>query len=610
MLHVPLFVQLHVSKGGKFVPTRKKTSVQTLLQGLPNLKRRLLLDQVFKDKTNTRNSKCRVPSNWQPPANQQVDRFIRLLSESIATFEPLPFRSNMSWLDKKARAWLNQHANEVAVIDCDKGLGEAIVPKTWIDQQVCKQLSLGYVQLDMDSFQKRISDQKARAAGLIDYFAVPHVLSFQEQRYLYSGFCKKSAGIFRINAKVHKNPVASRPICNLRNVWLEPFANILVEKLGSLVSSLTTVITSTDDFLQKIGSRPIPAGFRLVTVDFVNLYPSIDRIHFLSVITPWLRKRICNFDLCSFLINCLNLVLNACCVSYKNDIFQSQDGIPTGLAFASIIANIYLSELDRKLVHEYAEHLWFYGRYIDDIIAVTSLESETLVSQINSWRGNLRVELSGENAVNFLDLALWLENQVVCWSLYSKPMNLFLYVPADSNHPLSSFKSIVTGGYVRCVRRNKAKADFEHNWVKFQQRLKDRGFSLTTVNTILQQYQMRKNSREKTMKVRKCYLKLPFNRDVKVSWLRSTVQKHQHLLKQIAAAEVGISWRINQNLLKRNYRLAWTRWVVGGTANFLRSCLHAMVWGLLDFEFQLPHTKSEHFSAQFQPEESIDESSH
>ena len=138
-------------------------------------------------------------------------------------------------------------------------------------------------------------------------------------------------------------------------------------------------------------------------------------------------------------------------------------------------------------------------------------------------------------------------------------MNLFLYVPADSNHPLSSFKSIVTGGYVRCVRRNKAKADFEHNWVKFQQRLKDRGFSLTTVNTILQQYQMRKNSREKTMKVRKCYLKLPFNRGVKVSWLRSTVQKHQHLLKQIAAAEVGISWRINQNLLKRNYRLAWTR---------------------------------------------------
>ena len=113
---------------------------------------------------------------------------------------------------------------------------------------------------------------------------------------------------------------------------------------------------------------------------------------------------------------------------------------------------------------------------------------------------------------------------------------------------------------MRCVRRNKATADFERSWVQFQQRLKDRGFSLTTVNMILRQYQMRKNSRgEKAMKVRKCYLKFPFNRDVKVSWLRRTVQKHQHLLKQIAAAKVGISWRINQNLLKRNYRLAWTR---------------------------------------------------
>lgn len=154
------------------------------------------MDQVFKDKTNTRNSKCRVPSNWQPPANQQVDRFIRLLSESLATFEPMPFRSNMSWLDKKARAWLNQHANEVAVIDCDKGLGEAIMPKTWIDQQVCKQLALGYVQLDMDSFQKRISDQKARAAGLIDYFAVPHVFPFKSNVIYTADFAKSLQEFF------------------------------------------------------------------------------------------------------------------------------------------------------------------------------------------------------------------------------------------------------------------------------------------------------------------------------------------------------------------------------------------------------------------------------
>ena len=259
------------------------------------------------------------------------------------------------------------------------------------------------------------------------------------------------------------------------------------------------------------------------------------------------------------MISCLNLVLDACCVSYKNDIFESQDGIPTGLAFASIIANIYLSELDRKLSLECAEHLWFYGRYIDDIVAVTSLESETLISRINSWHGNLQVELSGENAVNFLDLTLWLENQVICWSLYSKPMNLFLYVPADSNHPLSSFKSIVTGGYVRCVQRNKATADFERSWVQFQQRLKDRGFSLTTVNMILRQYQMRKNSRgEKAMKVRKCYLKFPF-RDVKVSWLRRTVQ---HQVRTDEAQHGGAPFR------SRFTRPNWARNVVNSRDGF------------------------------------------
>lgn len=95
---------------------------------------------------------------------------MRLLTDGLDSFEPQRFSSNFSWADRKARQWLTRHSAIVSVVDCDKGLGEAIVSRKWLQDQVRKQLAQGYVQCTPEMFQIQLSESKAGALALVEFF--------------------------------------------------------------------------------------------------------------------------------------------------------------------------------------------------------------------------------------------------------------------------------------------------------------------------------------------------------------------------------------------------------------------------------------------------------
>ena len=61
-----------------------------------------------------------------------------------------------------------------------------------------------------------------------------------------------SCSFLRILVKIHKIPTASRPICNLRGVWLAPFETFLVEHLNPLLKKLPSLVVSTDQLLGEL----------------------------------------------------------------------------------------------------------------------------------------------------------------------------------------------------------------------------------------------------------------------------------------------------------------------------------------------------------------------
>ena len=127
VLEVPQYILLHLAKGGKFVPFLRGSSHPAANSELNGLHRRLLLCKCFPD-DNRSMTRCRLRSSWQPPADSNVDIFMRLLKREFASYEFQTARANWSWLDRKALACLAQHRDSIAAVDCDKGLGDALVP--------------------------------------------------------------------------------------------------------------------------------------------------------------------------------------------------------------------------------------------------------------------------------------------------------------------------------------------------------------------------------------------------------------------------------------------------------------------------------------------------
>ncbi|OLP89282.1 hypothetical protein AK812_SmicGene29280 [Symbiodinium microadriaticum] len=475
----------------------------------------------------------------------------------LVQFEPKPCNSNQTWIDMKAQIWLRRHAEFICIVDCDKGLGDAIVLRSWIVEQIKLQLSKGYVQITEADFLYRMGELKHCADALVQYFATSGALSKAEVLFLRSSFDRASAGTFRILVKVHKDPIGSRPICNMRQCWFQPLSAFLVEKLAPLVSPLASVIVSTDQLLQQLDSVECLPNMVFVTLDVVNLYPSISRPHMMSLVANFLRPRIKPQSLCEFIIRALELVLDACVVSFGGGFYQSYDGIPTGLSVASILANIYLWHFDNFVVQQSGEQMQMIRRFIDDLLLLWSGDVNKLVSLANSWHESLRFELSGVSDVHFLDIALSImPDRRVHWELYHKEQNLYLYVPANSNHPSSTFKSLQIGGALRCQKRNRLRSDALASLKFFKRRLKDRGFDMKKFDDTIAKFQNRTRKRDTT--VRKVHLKVHYNKDVSAFWIASKLRKFSALLRHcVPDVQVGTCWTVGRNLFRSRYQATW-----------------------------------------------------
>ena len=96
-----------------------------------------------------------------------------------------------------------------------------------------------------------MGDCKLQADKMVLFLRSSGCVPHKEIQVLLSKLNCNPAGVFRILAKIHKQPVASRPVCNLCHVWFTSFLTFLVEHFGPLTRTLHSVITSIDQLIEQ-----------------------------------------------------------------------------------------------------------------------------------------------------------------------------------------------------------------------------------------------------------------------------------------------------------------------------------------------------------------------
>jgi hypothetical protein len=106
--------------------------------------------------------------------------------------------------------------------------------------------------------------------------------------------------------------------------------------------------------------------------------------------------------------------------------------------------------------------------------------------KLDGW-GTLhwKIEEPSDHAT-FLDLNINIRNSSIDFSTYQKPLNLYLYLPPLSAHPLGCLKGLIKGEMQRYWLQNSTKG-FKELITNFIQRLHERGHSIENLSKLFYQ---------------------------------------------------------------------------------------------------------------------------
>jgi hypothetical protein len=164
-------------------------------------------------------------------------------------------------------------------------------------------------------------------------------------------------------------------------------------------------------------------------------------------------------------------------------------GTPAACAYATIL---YGYHENSQILPQFTPNLLYFKRYIDDVFGIwlppiTNKNSTwtSFKSKLNEWGSLTWIIEEPSPSTIFLDLNIKIENGKILTSTHQKPMNLYLYIPPPSAHPPNCFKGLIIGEMKTYWQQNNEE-DFTSILSKFVVRLTERGHSLNTLATILQ----------------------------------------------------------------------------------------------------------------------------
>ncbi|MFB5676777.1 reverse transcriptase domain-containing protein [Paenibacillus terreus] len=123
-----------------------------------------------------------------------------------------------------------------------------------------------------------------------------------------------------------------------------------------------------------------------IKIDIKEFFPSISHDYLMKLVRKRIRKK--------EILSLIEMSLKTPTISYPTKVQEpNSKGVPQGISIASILANIYISEIDNKYASESNEFKYF--RYVDDILVLCkSTNYMTIKEDIIKLLKNLNLETS------------------------------------------------------------------------------------------------------------------------------------------------------------------------------------------------------------------------
>ncbi|XP_052261675.1 uncharacterized protein LOC127865763 [Dreissena polymorpha] len=456
-----------LSKGLKFIPTRKTIDKGKLLTDLSAWERRMRLKEYFYSEDaehRTREDEHQYKkktSTWTPKAGRDKwqDTYIQAVKDDIICGLKRKFKYNLSKSEEQAIKEL-LHDDDIVIRPADKGSGIVIMDREdYVKKMKCEMSdSETYVAVTDD--KTRIVENKVKKVA--DTLYKKGSIDSDLKRYLTSG--GGTSGKLQGNPKLHKPGMPLRTIVNDRNHPTE-MAEIVENELRNHVTSLPSYLRDTFDLLNKITQQPLPDGTIIFCLDEKALYPSVPREEARAAVIEALNRRMQPEVPTNDMITMMDTVLNNNTISFNGDHYMQNEGTAIGSHLGMNYASTYMGAWERELFSKSNKHPIAYFRFVDDVWGLWThgLEAlKTFHAVANEIHPRIQLELRySTEQLEFLDTMTSIRKGRLVSDLYTKPTDRHLYLHMDSSHTESTKKAIPNGLGVRLKRICSEETDYK-----------------------------------------------------------------------------------------------------------------------------------------------------
>ncbi len=295
---------------------------------------------------------------------------------------------------------------------------------------------------------------------------------------------------FYILAKIHKEPLMTRPIVSISGSLLHGFGRWADRQLQPVARAITSYIKSSVAFLTKIRTQqeiaPLPPTALMFTCDAVSMYTNIDTARALRNLSDRVPSHV---------VEALRIIMENNIFQFSDTWWRQLEGTAMGTPPACMWATLFFADHEEFLCNKYARYLLHWSRFIDDGFGIwdwdNSPECRTAFAdfKLDIQYGKLRWEINEPSRkVTFLDLTLTIANGRIKLTLYEKALNLYLYLPPSSAHPPGVLKGLIAGAILRIIRLTSNPHTRKKHMNVFFMRLVARGYTPSHIRPIFDTY--------------------------------------------------------------------------------------------------------------------------
>ncbi|CAF3766206.1 unnamed protein product [Rotaria socialis] len=255
----------------------------------------------------------------------------------------------------------------------------------------------------------------------------------------------------------YEQMMPDRTKCELAHLYFNPKTHkdgIPVRPIESTIHASTTKISK---FLDKI--------LRPIFDDKCKDTTIIDGTSLITELSKYNKKRKVKGISIDTIKKLASIVIKDNVFAYGSKIYKQTTGGAMGSSFTLTLANIFMSEWQKKLVEEQTKTSELYGRYIDDVFMTWNKSEEELrilLDDANTWNPNIKLDYKINKSLPFLDLLLTNNNGTLATSAYHKPAAEPYITPFTSDHPRHVFANIIKTSLERATRYSSTFEEFNN----------------------------------------------------------------------------------------------------------------------------------------------------